>query len=91
MGFEKLLEEAKASGVYYREMAVLDFTIGLTKAMKAKGVSMEQLAERTGISLKRIKRMFAGGPAIKLIEMVSLALAVNSFIQVKVLPRRLPK
>ena len=75
--YRAFIEKMGSSPEYRAEVAMLDFTCELSRAMSAQGVSRAELARRIGTSPAYITKVLRGDANLTLASMVKLARAVG--------------
>ena len=85
--FKQLFEEAEKQPGFWKELAIIEFTEELVRAMDEQGVSRSELARRTGTSPAYITKVLRGNANFTLGSMTKLAMALGLELKMHLAPR----
>ena len=84
--FKQLFAEARQHPDFYKELAILEFTEELVRAMEHAGVSRSELARRIDRSPAYITKLLRGSANFTLASMTKLALALDMELKLNLVP-----
>ena len=82
--FKKFFERARERSAYWTEVAILDFTAAIWRAMKDKDVSKAELARRLNSSPAYVSKVLGGQANFTIKSMVALAHALNMRVKIDI-------
>jgi transcriptional regulator with XRE-family HTH domain len=86
--FKQLFAEARQHPDFYKELAILEFTEELVRAMEQAGVSRSELARRIDRSPAYITKVLRGSANFTLASMTKLALALDMELKLNLVPAK---
>ncbi len=75
--FAELYEEALVQPEYWAESMSLDFVAALTKEMRDKGISQQELAERVGVSPAYVNKVLRASNNVTLVTVSRFLVALG--------------